>query len=295
MDMITGLSAFPVTPSDGEGRIDTAGLQRLLGRLVDAGVDSIGLLGSTGFYPYFTRAERLRAIEAAVECVAGRVPLLVGVGALRTDDTLDLVRDAAQAGADAGLLAPVSYLPLTDEEVYTHFHAATEASGLPLVIYNNPGTTHFSFGPALVERLATLPGVVAVKNPAPADVGADLADLRARVPDTFSLGYSVDLNAPAALLAGADAWYSVLGGTFPRTCLRLARAAQANDGAEVRRRIDHLEPLWALVRRHTSIRLVYAACRTMGIDGARPVRPVLPLDAAAEAELQQLIDALELD
>ncbi len=71
---IRGLSAFPITPSDDVGRIDTAGLQMLVGRLVAAEVDTIGLLGSTGSYPYFTRAERRRATEAAVECTAGRVP-----------------------------------------------------------------------------------------------------------------------------------------------------------------------------------------------------------------------------
>src|SRR4051812_21296698 len=102
MQSIKGLSAFPITPCRPDGRVDTDALQGLLERLVSAGVDSIGLLGSTGSYAYLTRSERRRAVEAAVACVTGRVQLLVGVGALRTDEAVALTQDAKAAGADAG-------------------------------------------------------------------------------------------------------------------------------------------------------------------------------------------------
>lgn len=291
MSMFKGLSAFPVTPSDDAGRIDTEALQRRLLPLVEAGVQSIGLLGSTGSYPYFSRAERLRAIRAGVECVAGRVPLLVGVGALRTDETIELTREAQAAGASAGLLAPVSYIPLLDDEVFEHFRAVTRASDLPLVIYNNPGTTHFTFTPPLIGRLAALPTVQAVKNPAPAPAAAAaaLAELRPRVPAAFSLGFSADVNAAQAMLAGGAAWYSVLGGTYPRTCLRLAAAAQAGDAALVQQLHAALDPLWALFARYTSYRVVHLA------GGAPPTRPVLPLSGAAAAEVHQVLEALALD
>ena len=288
--MFQGLSAFPVTPSDETGRIDTDSLQRLLAPLVEAKVHSIGLLGSTGSYAYFGRAERQRAIRAAVECVAGRVPLLVGVGALRTDDTVDLVRDAKAAGADAGLLAPVSYVPLLDDEVFEHFRTVGEATDLPLVIYNNPGTTHFTFRPELTGRLSHLPTVAAVKNPAPdaAAVPALLTELRSRVAPGFSLGFSVDLNAAGALLAGGEAWYSVLGGTFPKVCLRLLEAARSGNAAEARRIHDSLAPVWAMFNKYTSYRVVHA------LAGTRPSRPVLPLSDEAEAEVRQALAPLAL-
>ncbi len=292
---IRGLSAFPITPSDG-GRINTGALQTLVGRLVAAGVDSIGLLGSTGSYPYFDLGERRRAIDAALACTAGRVPVLVGVGALRTDEAVALAADAKQAGASAGLLAPVSYLPLLDDEVFEHFRAVV-ATGLPLCIYNNPGTTHFTFSPALIGRLSALPGVMAVKNPAPAasEVGAAIAAVRAVVPAAFSVGYSVDLHAGAALLAGADAWYSVLGGTYPATCLRLTRAAQAGNAAEVARIDALLQPVWALFRAHTSFRVVHLAAAVSGIAGAQPVRPVLPLSDQVAREVTRVLEGLGLD
>ena len=82
----------------------------------------------------------------------------------------NLARDAASEGADALLLAPVSYTPLTEEEVYQHFAAVAEATDLPLCVYNNPGTTHFTFSDALLERLAAVPNIKAVKMPLPKDM-----------------------------------------------------------------------------------------------------------------------------
>ena len=108
MSFLDGLSAFPITPSDATGQVDVAALRQLVVRLRDAKVDSIGLLGSTGGYMYLTREERRRAIAAAVGCIGGRTPLIVGVGALRTDEAENLARDATSEGADALLLAPVS-------------------------------------------------------------------------------------------------------------------------------------------------------------------------------------------
>lgn len=293
--MIRGLSAFPITPSDEAGRIDTDALQMLLARLVAAEVDSIGLLGSTGSYPYFTRAERRRAVSAAAECVGGRVPLLVGVGALLTSEAVALTRDAMEAGATVGLLAPVSYAPLLDDEVFEHFRAVAEV-GLPLCIYNNPGTTHFTFAPGLVGRLAELPGVVAVKNPAPApaECAAMLRDLRSRVPEGFSLGVAVDLNAGAALLEGADVWYSVLAGTYPVICQRMARAAFAGDAEEVGRIGEQLQPIWDLFKEYTSYRVVHLAAALTGVPNARPRRPVLPLLGEKATRVQAVLDRATL-
>ncbi|MBD0275927.1 MAG: dihydrodipicolinate synthase family protein, partial [Acetobacteraceae bacterium] len=188
MPLFHGLSAFPITPADAAGRVDTRTLALLLDRLRAAGDDSVGLLGSTGTYAYLSRAERRRTVEAAAEAVGGRVPLIVGVGAMRTDDAVDLARDAEAAGADGLLLAPVSYTPLTAEEVFHHFAAVAGATGLPLCIYNNPSTTHFTFTDDLIARLAEVSRIVAVKNPAPApaEAAVSIAALRARLPEGFA-------------------------------------------------------------------------------------------------------------
>ena len=223
------------------------------------------------------------------------MPVLVGVGALRTDDAVDLARDAKAAGAAMGLLAPVSYTPLTADEVFAHFEAVAAGSGLPLCIYDNPGTTHFAFGVDLVGRLARVPGIVALKRPAAADAAPDLAALRAAAPEKFSLGSSVDWHAAEALLAGSAAWYSVAAGLWPAPCLAILRAAERGDAAEARRLNAALEPLWALFRAHSSLRVVYAAADILGLCRAEPPRPILPLPAPVRREIGTVMARLGLD
>jgi 4-hydroxy-tetrahydrodipicolinate synthase len=77
--LLKGLCAFPITPADASGQVDVSAPRRLVARLCEVGVDSIGPLGSTGSYPYFSCAERRRALDAALEAAAGRAPILEGV------------------------------------------------------------------------------------------------------------------------------------------------------------------------------------------------------------------------
>ena len=296
MALFQGLSAFPITPADAEGRVDADALRVLLERLADAGVGSVGLLGSTGTYPYLTRAERRRATEAAVDQVGGKVPVMVGIGALRTDEAVRLGQDAKGAGADAVLLAPVSYAPLTDEEVFTHFAAVAEAVGLPLCIYNNPGTTHFTFSDELIARLSRVPHVAAVKNPAPeaSALPGGLRSLRGAASPGFSLGYSVDWRAAEAMLAGGEAWYSVAGGLFPAACMEIVAAIEAGHADEARALNARLQPLWDLFTEYSSLRVTYAAVNLLGLCQAAPPRPILPLPEDAQRRIGQVLGALGL-
>ncbi|MEG9525211.1 MAG: dihydrodipicolinate synthase family protein [Hyphomicrobiales bacterium] len=296
MRAISGLSAFPITPSDADGRVDADALRRLLEPLAAAGVDSIGLLGSTGTYAYLSRDERRRAVAIAAEAVGGRVPLLVGIGALRTDEAIRLAQDARASGADAGLLAPVSYTPLTELEVEAHFSAVAEAGGLPLVLYDNPATTHFRFSPDLIGRIARRPGIVAAKcaAPDPAHAAAGVAALQAAVPAGFPIGFSGDWNVTEALIAGGAAWFSVAGGLFPQTCLAIVRAVAAGETERARMLNAELEPLWTLFRTHSSLRVVYALADLMGLCRAEPPLPIQPLPPEVVAEIARTVRHLSL-
>ena len=292
-----GLSAFPITPSDRDGRVDTSSLRRLVARLARAQVASIGLLGSTGTYMYLTREEQRRALEAALDEVAGRAPVIAGIGALRTDEAVRLAQDAKAIGATAGLLAAVSYTPLTDDEVFEHFSAVARESELPLLIYDNPGTTHFRFTPELVGRLAEMPGIVGIKNPAGDrdETMRHLTGQRSIVPASFSIGYSADWHAVEAMIAGADTWYGVLGGLFPEVCLNIVRAARQGDAAEARRLNTALAPVWDLFRKFSSLRVVYALAEQLDICRAEPPRPILPLSSQAKQQLADVLAHLPRD
>jgi len=279
MTLFQGLSAFPITPADEAGNVDTAAFSSILEALVDANVDSIGLLGSTGTYVYLTREQRRRTIATSVDVLDGQVPLMVGVGALRTNDAVSLARDAEAAGADGLLLAPVSYIPLSQDEVYQHFVTVAAAITLPVCIYNNPTATHFIFGDDLLSRLAQVENISAAKMPslAKADVRTELVRLRPLMPAAFKIGYSGDRRAADAVACGGDAWYSGMGGVLPGPILKLCLAAQAGDTGEVDRMNAVFAPLWDLCTSLGTVRVVYAIANETGVFDGHPPLPISPL------------------
>jgi len=287
MTVMQGLSAFPITPTDETGALLANDMIRLVSRI--KGVDSIGVLGSTGSYAYLTPDQRRRVAEVAIDCASQ--PVIIGVGALRSDVSADLARHAADSGAAGLLLAPVSYTPLTEDEVFYHFQTVAGASDLPICIYNNPSTTHFTFSIAFLARLAALPQVTAVKMPLPADddFAAEIARLRADLPQDFTIGYSGDWGCAAALQSGADSWFSVAAGLWPEQSRALARAAQNGDASEWQARF---QPMWDLFKAHGSLRVIYAAAHLMGLTRAQPPRPVMPLPDALTPRIKAAIDAL---
>ncbi len=289
--MFNGLSAFPLTPTDAAGNVQKVLLTCFLDRIVAAGVDSIGLLGSTGGYVFLSREQRHDAVRIAVDHVGGRVPVIVGVGALRTDAAVKLAQDAKAAGADGLLLAPVSYTPLTADEVFQHFAAVAEAGSMPLCIYNNPGTTHFTFTEDLIVRLASLPHVAAVKMPlaADGDYAGELERLRERTPEGFAIGYSGDWGAADALRGGCDAWYSVVAGLLPGPALALTRAARGGDTAEARRIEAAFQPLWELFKAHGSFRVMFMIADVLGLGSIEPPRPILPLPSQERSKVESAL------
>ena len=296
--MFSGLSAFPLTPMNEHG-LDEAAFVRLIGRLVAANVDSISVLGSTGSYAYLTMAERARAIRLAVE-PAGNVPVIAGIGALRTRDVLTLAEDAEAAGVTGVLLAPMSYQKLFPDEVFGLYETVTDALSVPLCVYDNPGTTQFVFSDELHGQIAQLPNVASIKIPGvpvdPAEARSRVERLRAQIPAHVTVGISGDAVAANGLTAGCDAWYSVIGGVFPATALAITRAATAGHAQQAIRLSERLQPLWELFRESGgSLRVVAAAAELQGVvkHPCLPL-PLKSLGGEGHRRLAKLIDELDL-
>lgn len=295
--MFTGLSAFPHTPLVDDALDETA-YARLIERLASAGVDSITALGSTGSYMYLDRDERRRAARLAVQH-AGDTPVMVGIGALRTSQVQRLAEDAQEAGASAVLLAPVTYQSLGDDEVFGLFEAVTSGLSVPLVVYDNPGTTHVSFSDDLYTRIGALPHVASIKIPAvptdPALAAARVQNIREHVPASVTIGISGDGAAATGLNAGCDTWYSVIAGTLPAPALTITKAAIAGDHAAAAAESTRLAPLWALFAAHGSYRVTAAIAEHLELVAPHSLpRPVQGLDAATRTQVAALVDDLDL-
>lgn len=298
MSLFTGLSAFPLTPIHNDA-VDEPSFVGLIKRLVAAEVDSITVLGSTGSYAYLTVEERARVVRLAVDH-AQTVPVFVGVGALRTSHVLANVRNAESAGVAGVLLAPMTYQPLTDSDVFELFRTVTEFTELPVIVYDNPGTTHFTFTLDLYARIAALSGIASIKIPGvpsdPAAARERVAQIRAVIPKHVTIGVSGDAFAAAGLNAGCDAWYSVIGGTLPGPALAVARAAQQSGVAEALAISAGLDPLWCLFAEFGgSLRVVAAIAEQLGLAPRHCLPlPIQGLNDAQRAEVAEVLDRLSL-
>lgn len=287
-----GLSAFPITPMHQDAP-DEARFATLISRLVEAKVDSIGALGSTGSYAFLTRSEREKIARLAVKH-AGATPVLVSIGAINLRDTLLLAEDAQKAGVKALLLPPMSYFPLRDDEVFTLYETVNSHVSVPVVVYDTPGTTQFHFSDSLMQRICQLKHIRSVKlpsgSPTAEEASARMKRLLPALPEDVSPGISGDPTAGNALMHGARIWFSEWGGLFPRLARQLTDAALAGQKDEVARINAIFAPFWEMSARYGgSLRVIASAAEIMGLAGAhalpRPLKGVSAQDAEQLASL----------
>lgn len=296
--MFTGLSSFPLTPMAHDA-VDEPSFIRIMERLAASGTDSITALGSTGSYAYLTGAERARVTHLAVEH-AGYTPVFIGVSALRTSQVLVNIKEAERAGAAAVLVAPTTYQALTPDDVFELYRTVTEHTELPVIVYDNPGTTHFTFTSELYGRIAQLPGIASIKIPGvpadPAKAQEHVQAIRAVVPEHVTIGVSGDAFAAIGLNAGCDAWYSVVGGTLPRLALGVVRPAQEGRTDAATAESQRLAPLWNLFTEFGgSLRVVAAIAEHLGLAQHKSLPlPIQGLTGSQRARVAEVVHALDL-
>lgn len=162
-NMFQGTYTAIVTPFKADGAVDYARFTELIERQVDAGVDGIVPVGTTGESPTLGFEEHGKVIDAAVKACGGRLMVVAGTGANSTAEALALTRHAKDAGADATLQITPYYNKPNQEGLYRHFSAVADL-GLPVMLYNVPGRTGREIAVQTIARLAVHEQVVAVKE-----------------------------------------------------------------------------------------------------------------------------------
>jgi 4-hydroxy-tetrahydrodipicolinate synthase len=155
-----------VTPFDGEGRIDEAGVVRLVNHLLENGSEGIVVCGTTGESPTLTHEEKLRLFRLVRDAVGGRGKVIAGSTNYNTADSIGLTKEAAEIGVDGALLVVPPYSKPSQEGMYRHFRAIAESvPNLPCMLYNVPPRTAQNLDAATTVRLAKdVPNIVAVKE-----------------------------------------------------------------------------------------------------------------------------------
>lgn len=239
---LTGSIVAIVTPMR-DGGIDLPALRALLDWHVAEGTAGIVIVGTTGESPTVGVDEHQLLIKTAVEHIAGRIPVIAGVGANATAEAVALTRYAHAVGATMGLSVAPYYNKPTQEGLYQHFSTIAAATPLPLIIYNVPGRTVSDISNDTLLRIAALPTVVGVK-----DATGDLVrhvDLTRRLPagKPFGLYSGNDDTALPYMLLGGHGVISVTANVVPRAMADLCRAALAGNVPAARAANAALMPL----------------------------------------------------
>ncbi len=225
--MFHGSMVALVTPMRADGGIDEDAYARLINWQIAEGTHAIIPVGTTGESPTLTHDEHKRVVELAIEVAARRIPVIAGAGSNSTAEAIGLAQHAKTAGANAVLIVTPYYNKPTQEGLYRHYTAITEAVEIPIIIYNIPGRSVIDMSVETMARLAAHKNIVGVKD-ATANLTRPLHTARACGPNFIQLS-GEDHTAIAYLASGGHGCISVTANIAPRLCAEMHLAWQAGD------------------------------------------------------------------
>ncbi len=228
-----------VTPFDDQLRVDYARAGELAKRLVEAGNDSLVVVGTTGESPTLTSDEKVELFKTVKKAV--NVPMIAGTGSYSTAATIELSKKAADAGADALLLVAPYYNKPSQSGMMAHFTAVAEAVNLPIMLYNIPGRTGVEISPETLVELARHPQMVAVKESLPGidPVSQLAADLEREKLD-MQIWSGDDSNTLPQLSVGGRGVVSVAAHVAAAPIKKMLKAfheGRVAEAAEIHRRL----------------------------------------------------------
>jgi len=290
--LFTGCATALITPFR-NGEVDYPALDRLVESQIDAGIDALVAVGTTGEPATMTWEEHLNVIRRVVEVADHRVPVIAGTGSNSTREAVHAARMSEQFGADAQLVVTPYYNKTSQEGLVAHFNAVADAATLPVIVYNVPSRTGINIGPWALEQICRHPKVVAVKE-ASSDVGQALDKLRLVRDDAVFYCGNDDLIVPT-MACGFKGVISVLSNIAPKETVRMAHAALEGNYGEAAALQMKMLPLINALFCETSPIPVKAAAAHLGICDEELRLPLVPMQPANRAKLFAIMDELGLE
>jgi 4-hydroxy-tetrahydrodipicolinate synthase len=280
---LTGVYVPLVTPFDESGRIDQAQLGAAVEAMVAAGVHGIVACGTTG-EGYALSLEERRAVTARIkEVVAGKVPILGGVGGMSTDQALDHALLAKALELDGLMVAAPAYCLPTPTELATHVSAIVNAANLPTVLYDYPQRTGVSFDIDTLDALAPMKRIIGIKE-ASGDLDR-VAEISSRYGDSIDIVCGADAAAPVFFDAGVRCWIGGVANLLPTAHLAMLNPTTRSEAYAA------IVPILEFIESGRYNAKIKAGMTMRGLDVGIPRAPLAAVDAATSAELAELLDA----
>lgn len=286
-----GIYTPAITPLTADGAIDTSAFAEVLESLIDAKVHGIIIGGSTGEYYAHSAEERVQLAKKAKDVIAGRVPLIVGTGAIRTEDSVEQAKAAKAMKADAILVGSPPYALPTEAENAAHTLAIDAAAGLPIMLYNYPARMGVRMGDAYFAAIAGCRNVVAIKESS-GDMG-QVHKLACRYPQ-IALSCGWDDQALEFFAWGARSWVCAGSNFIAREHIALYQACVVENNFDKGRRImAEMIPLMDFLEGGKFVQSIKHGCELAGLRPGGVRRPLQALDDEEKQALARVVATLK--
>lgn len=288
-----GIYTPVITPYNKDYTIDYKGLETVIESLIKAGVHGLILAGTTGEYYAQEKHERLQLMPIFKDIINDRVPLIIGTGAIRTEDSIEYAEAAAKAGADAILVATAPYAVPTERENALHALAIDRAADLPILLYNYPGRMGVSMEEEYLDRVGRSANFQAIK-----ESSGDINRLHILAHDYphIQLGCGMDDQALEFFVWGASFWVCAGSNFAPEAHIELYKACYIEGNYTKGRRImNAMLPLMRVLEQGGKfIQCIKQGVSIRGLAAGPPRKPLQPLNKDDKRELEQVIRVLDL-
>jgi len=283
-----------VTPFTEKDEVNYDVLRRLVNFHAENRSNGILLMGSTGEAILLTKEEREKIIDVVIDEASGKVPVMVGVAAVSTRDTLENANYAKEAGADCGLVVQPPYIKPTQDALYRYFKDVADAVDMPFVIYNNPERCGVNVEPETIARLARHPNIVAIKEAGPNPYGVmrtvELTRGEFNVLCCDCAFYALIL---VVMASGGKGTSNVTGSMCPREFAELSKPWENyEDVLKTREHLYRLLPLTRMMYSESNPVPLKAALNMVGADVGKPRKPLQELSEANMKAMRQTMQRL---
>ncbi|MBM3597008.1 MAG: dihydrodipicolinate synthase family protein [Alphaproteobacteria bacterium] len=267
--------------------VDFDATERGIQALIDAGVDGLIMCGTVGENGSLEPQEKRAVLKAAKEVASGKVPVVTGVAELSTEAACRYARDAEKIGVDGLMVIPPVGYSAKPRETIEHFRRVGAASGLPIMLYNNPPVYKIDVTPDMIAELASVKTIQAVKESS-GDTKR-LVDIQNLTGDRFILFCGLDDVLLESMLLGCVGWVSGMSNVFPEESAELFRLAAAGRWEEAMAIYRWFMPVLHLDARSDLVQCIKLCEQIAGHGHERTRPPRLPMQGAERAEIEKIM------
>lgn len=288
---LRGTGVALVTPFHADLSVDYDGLSRLIEFLIANRIEYLVTLGTTGETPTLSSEEKKEIAQFTIQQVAGRVPVVVGIGGNHTQEVIQTLQSFPLTGATAVLSAAPYYNKPSQEGLYQHYKAVAEASPLPVIMYNVPGRTGRNMEASTTLRLAQdVPNIAGIKEAG--NSVQQCFEILSKRPDDFLVVSGDDDLVLAELAGGIDGVISVAGNCYPQAFGDMVRAGLDGNFAKARALNFNLMDVYRLLFTENNPAGVKAFLTELGIIQNHLRLPLTPLSDGVYAQVKACIDSV---